>query len=74
MTNHTFTPGQSVKHPARGAGQIATLIYAFPHRAPTEAWVDFPSIGKRLVKVRDLAPLPAPTVPALRLVEEGNVA
>lgn len=62
--------GQSVVHPAhRAPGTIATLICAFPVREPTEAWVDFPAIGKRRVKVRDLTPMAPPVVPGLRLVD-----
>lgn len=46
--------GMLVRHPARGIGTIATLIYRYPARDPFEAWVDFPRIGKRHVKARDL--------------------
>ena len=46
--------GQQVAHPAKGAGTVATLVYSFPHRVATEAWVDFERIGKRLVRVKDL--------------------
>lgn len=77
----TLSIGAHVKHPARGVGTVASIIYSPLSKAPIKAWCEFPFIGtttrKSLCFVEDLTLLPKPGAPgerpALSVVEPPPV-
>lgn len=76
-----LTVGATVRHPSRGTGTVATLIYSPLRREKAiKAWVEFPHKGfgnctqKFCCFTEDLTVVPKPgTTPTLTVVEHPQV-